>query len=114
MDAMEKFVNGENVARFAERLYNEPSMATQQVLKRLLLEEENRFGLRSNHLELVQRHINEGAIRIDRQKRLIAEMEAAGHDVGTAHRTLTNFVSIQELFEQFRTAILAVLDRSAI
>jgi hypothetical protein len=39
-------------------------------------------------------------------------MEAAGHDVSVASRILSHFVSIQEVFEQFRTSILDALERS--
>src|SRR5947209_295136 len=101
MQEIDRWESDGNISCFAEQLRYETNPARQDLLKRLLIEEEDRFGASEDRLRMVERNLTRGAECIDRQKRLIAEMKSDGGDPGGAERTLGTFEVIQELFERF-------------
>ena len=105
MDDVDRFANEGNISLFADQLRYETNSARQEKLKRLLIEEENRFGATEDRLRMVQRKITDSAELIVRQRRLIAEMKRGNGDTGSAERTLRTFEMIQGLFERFRDSI---------
>ena len=111
MDALEGFINEENIERFADKLYSEHSPEQQNKLRQLLIQEEYKFGLRSSLLEMAERHIRESAGRINNQKTIIGKLRADGHDTRAANRVLENFVALQAIFREFRASVLQALDR---
>lgn len=54
------------------------------------------------HLAMAERHVSEGLAHVERQKRIIADLERDGHDAGEARALLESFVELQELHEQDR------------
>ena len=100
-----------NISCFADQLRYETNPGRQEVLKRLLIEEEDRFGASEIRLRLAERNLSDGAERIDKQRRLIAKMQGDGGDTGNAERTLRTFEMIQELFESFLTHMVDVRER---
>jgi hypothetical protein len=112
MDSTARFVSDLNVARFVDRLQLESDPAKRTSLRRLLIEEEDRFGSRAERLSDVQRHLAEGSRRIALQKALIENLIAKGQDVRLAERTLSNLFEIQRILEQYRQVVLNGIDRN--
>jgi len=101
MEDTAQFVGDLNVARFVEKLWSERDPDTRVSLKKLLVEEEDKFGRRAERLSNLQRYIVEGNRRIASQKSLIRRLSASGHDIRMAEITLSNLMEIQGLFEQY-------------
>jgi len=99
---IERLESDGNISCFADQLRYEKNPARQEMLKRLLIEEETRFGATEDRLRMVERKLTDGAELIVRQRRLIAEMKSNGGDIGSADRSLQTFEMIQDLFERFR------------
>jgi len=55
-----------------------------------------------NHLALARRHVAEGLAHIAQQRRLIARLEARGHDAAQARRALATMEHMQGLHEADR------------
>ena len=102
MREVDRFESDGNISCFADQLRYEKIPARQEMLKRLLIEEESRFGATEDRLRMVERKLADGAELIVRQQRLIAEMKSNGGDIGNAERTLRTFEMIQDLFERYR------------
>jgi hypothetical protein len=49
------------------------------------------------HLHLGEKHVAEGTAHIERQRRLVDELTADGHDTMEARRLLENFEDMQRL-----------------
>jgi hypothetical protein len=111
MDEVDRPGRHGNILCFADQLRWETDPARQDTLKRLLIEEENRFGATEEHLRIVELKLADGAERIARQRRLIAELKCGGGDAASAERLLRTFEMIQELFERFRDQIHRARDR---
>lgn len=111
MDEVDRPGRHGNILCFADQLRWETDPARQDTLKRLLIEEENRFGATEEHLGIVELKLADGAERIARQRRLIAELKCGGGDAASAERLLRTFEMIQELFERFRDQIHRARDR---
>src|SRR5271166_821105 len=105
MADIDRFASDGNISCFADQLRYETIPARQEMLKRLLIEEENLFGATQDRLRMVERKIADGADVIARQRRLIAEIKANGGDPGRAERVLRTIETIQNLFEGFRALI---------
>ena len=88
MADMDRFASDGNILCFSDQLRYETIPARQQVLKRLLIEEENLFGATEDRLRMVERKIADGAEVIARQRRLIAEIKNDGGDPGRAEQML--------------------------
>jgi hypothetical protein len=114
MDEVVRFVTEQNINRFTDQLYNETDPQKQEVLRNLLLEEENRFGFYSGQLEITQRHLFEVNSRINRQKQLITKMETNGHDIGQANQFLFLLVEMRTLFDELHASILDRINRNAL
>lgn len=102
MQEIDRWESDGNISCFADQLRYETNPARQEALKRLLIEEEDRFGANEDRLRMVERKVIDGAEFIVKQKRLIAKMKSNGGDTGSADCLLRTFETIQELFERFR------------
>ena len=105
MGDMDRWVSDGNISCFADQLRYENIPARQETLKRLLIEEENRFGATEDRLRLVERKITDGAEVIARQRNLIAEIKNNGGDFSGAERMLRTMETVLNLFEGFRVHI---------
>ena len=105
MEQVERFGCDGNISCFADQLRWETAPDRQEILKRLLIEEENRLGATGERLRMVERKLKAGAELIAGQRRLIAEVKNRGGDTQTAECALETYEMIQDLFEQFRAAI---------
>ena len=112
MDETDRPVSG-NVSLFVDMLRWESRPAHQDGLKRLLIQEEDRFGAREERWALIERILQDGAEHIVRQTRLIAKMKGDGADTASAERLLETFQMIQFLFEKFRVDTCEAQERAA-
>jgi hypothetical protein len=88
MDAIGRFVSDANIARFVDQLRTETTPARQLVLRRLLVEEENRFSATEECLATVDRHISDGAACIVRQTEIVAKLKRNGGECALAEGAL--------------------------
>ena len=105
MDAIGRFISDENIARFVDQLRIEANPNREEMLKRLLVEEENRFGATEERLGMVERQLSDGAAHIIRQTCIVAKLKCNGGDSAIAERALRASEMIQALFENFRAVI---------
>jgi hypothetical protein len=110
----DRVINEVNIKRLAQRLSIETNTRTRRSLRQLLIEEEERFGLRSWHLELVDRHISDTTSRIDNQKSLIDKLNAGGLDVSVAEAFLETLIVVRGTYEGIRTHLQDGLNRSGL
>ena len=57
------------------------------------------MGILEGHVAQAERHVAEGAEHINKQRQLIAKLEADGHDTKTARTLLAEFERTQQLHE---------------
>jgi hypothetical protein len=100
-DNTAQFIFDLNVTRFVERLRSEYDSDMRGMLKKLLIEEEDRFAQSVERLNNVARYIDGGNRRIASQKSLIRRLKDNGYDTQLAETTLSNLAEIQTLFEQY-------------
>lgn len=109
MDSTRKFAQEENIRNFSERLCAELLPEKRDLLRRLLVEEEDLFGYYSWHSDLVQRHIRECSARVQAQKALIARMQTNNQDTTIANQLLENSVIALEAFRDFSRKVVSAL-----
>jgi sulfur transfer protein SufE len=80
---MHEFVNEQNISRIVDEFQ---TARTRHTLKKLLLEEENRFGFSPEQLGRIQQRINECKARIDLHEQLVHKARIKGLDVGAAEK----------------------------
>jgi hypothetical protein len=105
METVDRFGSDGNISCFADQLRWETAPHRREVLKRLLIQEEDRLGATDERLRMVERKLEEGAELIARQRRLIARLQSSGGDARTAERALDTYEMIQDLFENFRAVL---------
>jgi hypothetical protein len=110
-DAIGRFVSGSNISRFVDQLRIETNHARRQMLRRLLIEEENRFGVMEERLAMIERHISDGAACIARQTEIVARLKRDGDECATAEGALETSKMIQALFEGFRATHCKLSER---
>jgi hypothetical protein len=111
---LQQFVNTQNIARYEQRLYGEADAMRRQSLRGLLLDEENKFGSRSERLDLIGQRMRECKDRIARQTLVVERLNGQGHDPGPAQRLLSNMLDLHAVYEGYYQVILDGLDRSAL
>jgi len=75
MGQIDRLISAENIARYVDQLDRALSLDVHASLQQRLLEEENRYGLLSWHLDLVEQRIAEAADRIDKQTARLRQLE---------------------------------------
>jgi hypothetical protein len=111
MDNFERCCSEGNISLFADQLRWEAAPDRREVLKRLLIQEEDRLGATQERLRMVERKLEEGAELIARQRRLIAQAKGRGADARAAERALETCEMIQDLFEKFRAVLRDGIER---
>ena len=100
-----EIVQTQNIRMFSEELCDEVVPKRRNRLKRLLIEEENRFGFFSWQFDLAQRHIADFNTLVGKQSALIARMKAEGADITLASKSLKNLLVARDLFVDFALRI---------
>jgi hypothetical protein len=112
VDTTTSFVQWTNIENFSNKFAVEPNPEKREVLRGLLLEEENKYGHRAKHLDLANSRISEGQRRVAKQRELISTLAARGHDTGKAEQLLHNLVTLLDLFREFRAVVVRGLERN--
>jgi hypothetical protein len=110
MDTIEKFVCEQNVARYRTKLEAETDAARRSTMIRLLVAEESKFGIKTEQLASVDRHIARCRELITRQEALIGEMQSNGHDASRANALLETLVESLRVHKQYRATIRSSVD----
>lgn len=105
MEAIDRFVCEENVARCRNELENETDAARRSALIRLLIAEESRLGFTIEQLASVDRHIVRCRELIATQQARIGRIEGSGHDVSRAGALLETLMQSLAVHEQHRSSI---------
>jgi len=100
-----QIVQTQNIRMFSEELCDEVVPEKRNRLKRLLIEEENRFGFFSWQFDLAQRHIADFNTLVEKQRVLIAQMKTEGADITLASKSLENLLVAEDLFVDFALRI---------
>ena len=95
----------QNIRMFSEELCDKVVPKKRNRLKRLLIEEENRFGFFSWQFDMAQRHIRDFNALVGKQRALIAWRQAEGADTTLASKSLENLVITRDLFVDFALRI---------
>lgn len=97
-----RFVHEANIARFIHLLEREPDMETQGLLRRLLVEEEDRLGQSLERFDIMDRHIGRTNFLIAQHRLRVEQMRARGQDVAEAERLLDNMLDVEKLLVRTR------------
>ena len=106
------FINGSNIARFAGLFVSEADLARREQLKALLIDEENKLGLRTEKLEQISRRMLECDARIANLETILERSRSQGYDVGPTEDVLRNMRELHRLYDDYRQTIADALDRS--
>ena len=100
---MDRFIARENVKHFRNRLDTELDPDVRSKVRRLLIEEEDKLGASLELLADIDRHIEAGHRRVERQQLLVTTMERDGHASATQARCLLDgLLESLELHQQYR------------
>jgi hypothetical protein len=112
MDHLSNYVARQNITRFYDQLTSELDGKRRADLQRLLIEEEDRLGVSSEHLDEIERAIAKGEKRIQQQRTLVEVMGRNHRDATVAKSVLENLTQIQATFAQYRRTILDAIERN--
>jgi len=99
---VDRYASDGNIALFVDQIQWESDPARRERLKRLLIEEVNRFGASEERLGMVERHIKRGEAIIARQAHLVASLKSKGDDASAAEACLRAFQAIHDLLLNLR------------
>ena len=111
MVSTDDFVQRENLNSFVGRLATETDPSTQRTLRRLLLEEERRFGVRQEALALLDGYIARNGELIDGQSQLVTILRDGGRDTKLDEALLDSLVETRTLFLEYRETLVVALER---
>lgn len=77
---MDRFIARENIRHYRDMLLSDIEPKIRSSVQRLLVEEEDKLGKDLELLADIERHIAEGARRIEAQRMRVSAMQSAGHD----------------------------------
>jgi len=112
MDDTERFVRDQNVRRFADQLMGEQAPERRAALRRLLIEEEDRFGLFSERLDRARRLITEAKTRIATLERVCAANDNA-KDAERQEDLLANCRATLEIFTLYAQRLGSMTDEAS-
>jgi len=112
MHSRNMFIQSENLSRMSEQFSQTTNPETRETLRRLLLEEEDRYGYYSEQLDFACQRLSDAKRRANRQKSLIKEMKSNGDDTQEAEKLLYNIQEVSKLFLSFHNRILQSLMRT--
>ena len=112
---MDRFIAHENIKHLRGRLGSVAEPHLRASLQRLLIEEEDKLGASYELLADIERHIEDGSRRIERQRVLVATMRRDGHaGHGAACGLLDALIESQDLHTHYRKRVLIQIERSCI
>ncbi len=109
---MDKFVARENIRHFCDRLEAETDAASRSLLRRLLVQEEDKLGHNSEALGEIENHIARAKGHVNRQQALLASSQRDAHDTTEALVLLNAYSEILLAYENQREKILIKVQQS--
>lgn len=97
----DQFTRSGHISQFVDQLQNELKPEKRATLKRLLIEEEDRYAKRSSKHDFMTRKIAEVDRRIDRQKAILRKLTEQGVDGGTTAAVLKCMLDIRNICANF-------------
>jgi hypothetical protein len=97
MDNVMQFISKSNISRMIDDIENCHNAIEQNLLRKLLFIEEERFNRYSERLQITQRNIAKSDSRIVDQERRIEVLKANGSQTTEAEQLLNNMLSVREL-----------------
>lgn len=110
-ETVDDFIRRQNIENFAFRLQTEGDASVQATLRKLLLEEMKRFGVRTEALLLVDEHLSRNAKRISEQTLVVEEDRKNGRATAGDEALLVSLTHTQTIFHGYRATLLAALER---
>lgn len=107
---LDRFLHDQNVERFVGLLMGETDPQVRARLHDLLIEEEDRFGLRRERLQQLRDHIDRLRVRMLRQEQLISVLTDGDCDAGPARQLHANWSETLRLLERYRDNLLGLED----
>lgn len=114
MDPMREFIGRRNIELFVSHLETEADLNSRSAVRRLLVEEEDKFGRLCERLDILDQYIERTADHIRKQKERLDMMEDDESEIDLARRILANLEDIHRLFLDHRSAVKEELDRGLI
>lgn len=93
----ERFILRRNIDKFHSRLLIEEDPGTRDVLFRLLIEEEDRYGAIEEKIAIIKERIAVSSLLIEKQNEILIKVIKDGEDPAQANRILLNLVEAREL-----------------
>jgi hypothetical protein len=109
---LDRFVARDNTNRFRDQLRFETDPTKRSILRKLLVEEEDKLAADFALLEDVAREIANCQQRIDRQRALVEALERCGRDVTTAEALLSAIMESLILHQDYRQRVATRLDQT--
>jgi hypothetical protein len=108
-----RFVHWLTIDNFAGTLTSEAPPSKRATLRKLLIDEEDRFGVGQEQLAHVDARISNGQTVIENQRALIMRLSEGGKDLREAQKLLMRLMEVQWLFVSRRQQILDRLNQNA-
>lgn len=109
---MSVFLTEGNVEIYLSRLHAAWSPEEREKLLRLLVREESQIGSSREHLENGERRVNEGRDRVDKQRRLVADIPLPERSGNPAALLLETLEQTQALLEKHLMTLQQQRERS--
>jgi hypothetical protein len=99
---MERFVHGQNLLRFSKQLGTEHDGLRRTLLQKLLVEEEDNYGLGGEQLVIVDQCL----AHLAEQRNLAAHLVAQNKGNPTTDDLIASLDQLRKMFEQYRKKIV--------
>jgi hypothetical protein len=109
---MDRFIARENVRHYRHMLLSEIEPEVRSRVHKLLVEEEDKLGKDLALLVDIERHIADGAQRIEAQQSRVCVMQADGHDVGRAQAFLDGMMESQRILIRYHQLVAKEIGRN--
>jgi hypothetical protein len=109
---MDTYVARANIRHFCDRLEMETDPTARSLLRRLLVQEEDKLGHNSEALGEIENHIARAKDHVNRQQALVASSERDGHNATQVLVLLNAYSEILLAYEKQREKILIKVQQS--
>ncbi len=93
------FIIRQNIEKFHSRLLFEEDPGVRDVLLRLLIQEEDKYGIKEERVAIVEERISINLTLIDKQRKIIEKILEDGEDPTLANRMLINLIEAYDLLK---------------
>ncbi len=107
---MDRFIARENIRHYRDMLLSEIEPEVRSRVHKLLVED--KLGKDLPLLVDIERHIADGAQRIEAQQSRVCVMQADGHDVGRAQAFLNGMMESQRILIRYHQLVANEIGRN--